>query len=84
MVHVLKPTQVLAEQHLKSLLWRVSRASSSSGKLTAWDVNYRGDRRTYCFTTVGYQARGLLESLLEVVSKSLILIFLGTQLEEFT
>lgn len=53
-------------------------------KLTVWYVNFRRDRRTYCFTTVCYKTRSLLKSLLEVVSKSLILIFLGTQLEEFT
>lgn len=40
--------------------------------------------RTYCFATVGDEARRLLEGFLEVVFESFVLVFLGSQLHEFS
>lgn len=39
--------------------------------------------RTYCFATVGDEARRLLEGFLQVVFESLVLVLLGSQLHEF-
>lgn len=40
--------------------------------------------RTYCFATVGDEARRLLEGFLQVVFESLVLVLLGSQLHELT
>lgn len=38
--------------------------------------------RTYCFATVGDEARRLLEGFLQVVFEPLVLVLLGSQLHE--
>lgn len=47
-------------------------------------VIYVEIERTYCFTTVGEEACGLLEGFLQVVFEALVLVLLRAQLHEFT
>lgn len=68
------------EKHVRKLQKGTAPNSTLQyGRLTTGKME-----RTYCFTAVCYKTRSLLKAFLEVVSKSLVFIFFGTQLKKFT